>query len=73
MKFVTERGHKRRQPGYPDAQRKVMDMTNNKSRWNVYHTTQTRTSTSNGRRNTRMNQENPNKGTRSNKTVEEKR
>jgi len=50
-----------------------MNTTNNKSRWNAYHTTQTRTSTSNGRRNTRMNQENPNKGTRSNKTVEEKR
>jgi len=50
-----------------------MDMTNNKSRWNTYHTTQARTSTSNGRRNTRANQENPNKGTRSNKTVGEKR
>ena len=48
-------------------------MTNNKPRWNAYCTTQTRTSTSNRRKNTRMNQENPNKGTRSNKTIEEKR
>ena len=68
-----ESGHERKQPGYSNAQRRVMDMTNNKSRQNAYHTTQTRTSTSNGRRNTRMNQENPNKGTRSNKTVGEKR
>jgi len=62
-----ESGYKRRQPRYPDAQRRVMDMTNNKSRWNIYRTTQKRTSTSNGRRNTRTNQENPNKRTRSNK------
>ena len=50
-----------------------MDITNNKSRQNAYYTTQTRTSTSNGRRNTRIDQENPNKGTRSNKTIGEKR
>ena len=47
-------------------------MTNNKLRWNAYCTTQKRTSTSNGRRNTRTNQENPNKRTRSNETVGEK-
>jgi len=46
---------------------------NNKPRWNAYCTTQTRTSISNGRRNTRMNQKNPNKRTRSNKTIGEKR
>ena len=68
-----ESGYERRQPRYPDAQRRVMDMTNNKSRWNIYRTTQKRTSTSNGRRNTRTNQENPNKRTRSNKTVGEKK
>ena len=67
-----ESGNKRKQPRYPDAQKRVMDMIN-KSRWNTYCTAQTRTSTSNGRRNTRTNQENPNKGTRSNKTVGEKR
>ena len=44
----------------------------NKPRWNAYCTTQKRTSINNGRRNTGTNQENPNKGTRSNKTVEEK-
>jgi len=54
-------------------QRRVVGTTNNKSRWNAYYTTQTRTSTSNGRRNTRIDQENPNKGTRSNKTIGEKR
>jgi len=68
-----ESGYKRRQSRHTDAQRKVMNMTNNKSRWNTYHTTQTRTSTNKRRRNTRTNQENPNKGTRSNKTVGEKR
>jgi len=50
-----------------------MSTMNNKPSWNAYHTTQKKTSTSNGRRNTRINQENPNKGTRSNKTVGEKR
>ena len=44
----------------------------NKPRWNAYCTTQKRTSINNERRNTGTNQENPNKGTRSNKTVEEK-
>jgi len=68
-----ESGYKRRQLRHTDAQRRVMDMTNNNLRWNVYCTTQTRTSTSNRRRNTRTNQKNPNKRTRSNKTVGEKR
>jgi len=49
-----------------------MDITNNNSRWNTYCTTQARTSTSKGKRNRRKNQENPNKRTRSNKTVEKK-
>ena len=45
---------------------------NNKPRWNAYCTTQKRTSINNRRRNTGTNQENLNKETRSNKTVEEK-
>ena len=49
-----------------------MGMTNNKLRQNIYHTTQKRTFTNNGRRNTRTNQENPNKRTRSNEIVGEK-
>jgi len=68
-----ESGYKRRQSRHTDAQKRVMDTMNNKSRWNTYHTTQTRTFTNKRRKNTRMNQENPNKGTRSNKTVGEKR
>ena len=56
-----ESEYKRKQPRHPDAQRRVMNMTNNKSRWNAYCITQKRTSISNGRRNTRTNQENPNK------------
>ena len=68
-----ESGHKRRQPRHLDAQRRVMDTMNNKLRWNTYHTTQTRTSTSSRKRNTRTNQKNPNKETRSNKTVGKKR
>jgi len=46
-----ESRHERRQPRHPDAQRRVIGITNNKSRWNIYCTTQKRTSTSNGRRN----------------------
>ena len=65
-------GYKRRQPRYTDAQRRVMGMTNNNTRWNAYCTTQTRTSTNNRRRNTNTDQENPNKRTRSNKTIKEK-
>jgi len=48
-------------------------MTNNKPRWNTYCTTLTRTPTNKQRGNTRTNQENPNKRTRSNETVGEKR
>ena len=68
-----ENRHEKRQPRYPDAQRRVMGMMNNKLRWNIHCTTQTKTSTSSGKRNTRMNQKNPNKETRSNKTVGKKR
>ena len=67
-----ESEYKRKQSRYTDAQRRVMDITNNNSRWNTYCTTQARTSTSKGKRNRRKNQENPNKRTRSNKTVEKK-
>jgi len=48
-------------------------MMNNKPRWNTYCTTQTRTFTSNRKKNTRTNQKNPNKRTRSNKIIGEKR
>jgi len=50
-----------------------MDMTNNNLKWNTYYTTQTKTSINKKRRNRRTNQENYNKGTRSNKTTREKR
>ena len=41
-----------------------MDITNNKSRQNTYHTTQTRTSPSNGKKNMRMDQKRGNKTTK---------
>jgi len=75
-RHIVQKGeseYKKRQSRHTDAQRRVMNMTSNKSRWNTYHTTQTRTSTNKRRRNTRTNQENPNKGTKSNKIVGEKR
>ena len=58
-----ENGYKRRQSRHKDAQRRVMDTTNNNSRQNIYRTTQARTFTNKGKRNRRMNQENPNKRT----------
>ena len=74
-RHIVQKGeskHERRQPRYPDAQRRVISTMNNKPRWNAYCTTQKRTSINNRRRNTGTNQENLNKETRSNKTVEEK-
>ena len=75
-RHIVQKGesrYKRRQSRHTDAQKRVIDTTNNNSRWNTYHTTQARTSTNKRRRNRRMNQKNPNKGTRSNKTTGEKR
>ena len=63
-----ESGYKRRQSRHTDAQRRVMDITNNKSRQNTYHTTQTRTSPSNGKKNMRMDQKRGNKTTKKKRT-----